>query len=90
MSDQKVFIILQDNNEARPFIEAIEAENEGIEVDHQPGMVRFDAMGSISISKEVVDAQAGRDVDLQELHINLVSLSGNVEEDDEYFRLVRH
>ncbi len=90
MSDGKVFIIFQDNEDARPFIDAIEAENEGVVVDRQPGMVRFEAMGEISITKEVVDEQAGRDVDLQELHVSLVSLSGNIDEDDDYFRIERH
>jgi phenol hydroxylase P2 protein len=90
MSDSKVFIILQDTADARPFIDAIELENKGINIDKQPGMIRFDALGEISISKEVVEQEAGREIDLQELHLNLVSLSGNVEEDDDFFRLYRH
>lgn len=90
MSDGKVFIIFQDTADARPFMDAIEVENEGVVVDRQPGMVRFDALGEISITKEVVDEQAGRDVDLQELHISLVSLSGNIDEDYDYFRIARH
>ncbi|MCB1755201.1 MAG: MmoB/DmpM family protein [Gammaproteobacteria bacterium] len=90
MSDGKVFLILQNTNDARPFIDAIEQANSDISVDYQPGMVRFDATGEILIRREDVEAQAGREVDLQELHINLVSLSGNIDEDDDVFRLSRH
>lgn len=90
MADNNVFLILQDNTDARPFIDAIEQGNEGIKVDHQPGMVRFDALGEIMIRRDAVSENAGRDVDLQELHINLISLSGNIDEDDDYFRLSRH
>lgn len=90
MSEAKVFLIFQDTAEARPFINALEQENPNATLDYQPGMVRIEAMGQLGMTRDVVSEQAGRDVDLQELHLTLISLSGNIEEDDDYFRVVRH
>ena len=90
MSDGKVFMIFQDTADARPFIEALTQENPAATIIHQPGMIRFEAMGEIGITRAVVAELAGRDVDLQELHLTLISLSGNIDEDDDYFRITRH
>jgi phenol hydroxylase P2 protein len=90
MSEQKVFLIFQDTADSRPFIEALEQENSAATFDYQPGMVRIDGMGELKITREVVSEKAGRDMDLQELHLTLVSLSGNIDEDDDYFSISRH
>lgn len=90
MSDNKVFMIFQDTNDARPFIDAVTQENPAATITHQPGMVRFDAMGEIGITRNVLEELAGREVDLQEIHLTLISLSGNIDEDDDYFRITRH
>ena len=90
MSEGKVFMIFQDTADARPFIEALTQENPAATVIHQPGLVRFEAMGELGMTREVVAELAGCDVDLQELHLTLISLSGNIDEDDDYFRVTRH
>ena len=90
MSEGKVFMIFQDTADARPFIEALTQENPAATVIHQPGLVRFEALGDLGMTREVVEEFAGRAVDLQELHLTLISLSGNIDEDDDYFRVTRH
>lgn len=90
MSDNKVFVIFQNTAEAQPFINAFEQENPAATLDYQPGMVRIEGMGELGIALDVVNELAGRDVDLQEMHLTLVSLSGNIDEDDDYFRISRH
>ena len=88
MSLNKLFIILQNNEDARPFAQAFEQENpDALFKYDQPGMIRIEANGALGITQEVISEIAGREVDLQELHLVVVSLSGNVDEDDEYFRL---
>lgn len=88
MSDNKLFIILQNNVDARPFAEAFEQENpDAILKYDQPGMIRIEANGALGITQEVVSEIAGRDVEMLELHLSLISLSGNVDEDDDYFRV---
>ncbi len=84
-----VFLILQDNEDARPIIEAIDQDNEGVVIQYQPGMVRIEAEGKLTVNRDTVSELVGRDWDVQEVHLNMVSLSGNVEEEDEYFKLTR-
>jgi hypothetical protein len=42
-------------------------------VHRQPAMVKIDAEGTLVIRKSTIEEQVGRDFDLQELHINLIS-----------------
>jgi len=85
MSENKVFMIFQDTEDARPFIGAFEQENPEAHIEYLPGIVRIEAEGRLGVTQEVVSDLAGRDVDLQELHLTLVSLSGNVDEDEDAF-----
>lgn len=82
-----VFIALQANEETRPIIEAIEIDNPNAVVNRQPAMVKIDAPNRLVIRKETIEEQIGRPFDLQELHINLITLGGNVDEDDETLTL---
>jgi len=83
----KVYIALQDNDESRYIAEAIEEDNDGCSVIHQPAMIRIEREGKLVINRESVEEKMGRDWDVQELHINLVTIGGNVDESDEYFAL---
>ena len=82
-----VFLVLQANEETRPIVEAIEADNPAASVDYQPAMVKIDAPDEMTIRRETIEEQLGRAYDLQELQINLVTLSGHVIEDDDTFTL---
>ncbi|MCK9984188.1 MAG: phenol/toluene 2-monooxygenase (NADH) P2/A2 [Azoarcus sp.] len=82
-----VFIALQANEETRPIIEAIEIDNPLAVVNRQPAMVKIDAPNRLVIRKETIEEQIGREFDLQELHINLITLGGNVTEDDDSLTL---
>lgn len=82
-----VFIALQANEETRPIIEAIEIDNPAAVVNRQPAMVKIDAEGSLVIRKATIEEQLGRSFDLHELHINLITLTGHVEEDDDSLTL---
>ncbi|MCZ6666732.1 MAG: MmoB/DmpM family protein [Gammaproteobacteria bacterium] len=84
----KVFIALQNNAEAQPLIEAIVEYNPQAVVNETPGMVKIDCPGRLVIKRETVEAKAGREFDLQEIQINLISLGGNVDEDDDEFVLM--
>ena len=83
----KVFIALQNNSEAQPIIEAIVEDNTEAVVNETPGMVKIDSPGRLVIRRESVEEKLGRDFDLQELHINMISLGGNIDEDDDEFVL---
>lgn len=82
-----VFIAFQSNEETRPIVEAILEDNPGAEVEQQPAMVRVSAPDSLTINRATVEEHVGRNFDLQEMHINLITLSGHVDEDDDRFTL---
>lgn len=92
MSGKKntVFLILQDNEDARPIIEAIEQDNPDANIQYQPGMVRMEGEGRLIVNRESVEEFIGREWDVQELHLNMVSLAGNVDEDDDKFEISWH
>ncbi|MDO9029581.1 MAG: MmoB/DmpM family protein [Hydrogenophaga sp.] len=77
---QPVFIAFQANNDTRPIIDAIQADNPEAEVQEMPGMVKINAPGRLVLRRTSIEEQVGRDFDLRELHINLISLSGEVDE----------
>lgn len=89
MTNNMVYIALQNNEEARPVIEAIEQDNPHAEVNHFPAMVKIDAPGRLVVNRETVEELIGRDWDPQEIHISLVSISGNVDETEDAFILER-
>jgi phenol hydroxylase P2 protein len=82
-----VFIAFQTNDDSRPVIEAIEEDNPHAVVNAFPAMVKIDAVGRLVIRRESIEARIGRDYDLRELQINLISLAGNIEETDDEFIL---
>lgn len=83
----KVFIALQNTAEAQPIIEAILADNAEAVAQESPGMVKIDCPWRLVVRRESVEARVGRAFDLQELHVHLISLGGNLDEDDDHFTL---
>ncbi|SMH46456.1 MmoB/DmpM family protein [Azospirillum agricola] len=82
-----VSITLQNTDDARPIIEAITEDNPGATVHSYPGIVKIDREGSLTVHRASVETRLGRDWDPQEIHLSLVSMAGNLDEDDDYFRL---
>lgn len=82
-----VFIAFQANEESRPVVDAIVADNPEASVVYSPGLVKIDCPGRLVIRRESIEEQVGRSYDLQQIHVNLVTLSGNIEEDDDEFSL---
>ena len=83
----KVFIAFQDNEESRPVIEAILADNPEATAVHSPGLVKIDAPGRLVVRRETIEEIVGRPYDLQQIQVNLVTLSGHVDEDDDELSL---
>ena len=83
-----VFIAFQANQESRYIVDAIVEDNPGAIVDEQPAMVKVDVPQKMVIKRETIAEKMGRDdFELQEMHMHLITLSGNVDEDDEQFVL---
>jgi phenol hydroxylase P2 protein len=83
----KAYIALQDNEESHYIVEAIEEDNPTATVIYQPAMIRIENEGRLVIKRETVEEKMGRDWEIQALHVNLITLGGNVDEDDDQFSL---
>lgn len=82
-----VFIAFQANEESRPVVEAIMADNPNATAVESPGMVKIDAPGHLTIRRESIEERTGSRYDLQQLHVNLITLSGHIDEDDDQLTL---
>jgi phenol hydroxylase P2 protein len=81
------FIAFQKNDESRCIVEAIVEDNPGAMIDDQPSMVKIDVPNRLVIKRETVTEKMGREFDLQELQLHLITISGNLDETDDEFTL---
>lgn len=83
----KVFLALQAVEETRAIVEAIKEDNENVEVENQPAMVKISCENRLEINAQTVSEKIGREWDPQELQLVLISLAGNVDEDYDHFTI---
>lgn len=84
---ENVFIALQNSPDAQPVIQAIAEDNPAAVVNETPGMVKIDCPKRLVIRRETVEEKLGTEFNLQDIHLTLISLSGNIEEDEDEFVL---
>ena len=82
-----VFIAFQTNEETRCIVEAIVEDNPEALVNVQPAMVKIDVPNRMVIRRSTVEEKIGRDFDLQELQLHLITMSGHVDETEETFTI---
>ncbi|MFJ3524783.1 MmoB/DmpM family protein [Pseudomonas sp. NPDC090203] len=82
-----VYIAFQDNDNARYIVEAIAQDNPHAQIQHQPAMIRVQAPNRLEIHRATVEEKLGRAWDVQEMLIDVITLGGNVEEEDDSFVL---
>jgi phenol hydroxylase P2 protein len=82
---QTASLTFQHNDEARPIIEAILADNADVRVMSLPGAVKLDRDGSLVVKRASVEERIGRAWDPQEIHLVIISMAGNLDEDDDQF-----
>lgn len=83
----KVYIALQDNEESRYIVEALEEDNPDVTVIYQPAMIRIENEGYLVVKRKTVEDKMGRDWEIQALNLNLITLGGNVNETDDELSL---
>ncbi len=84
---QNVSITLQNTPEARPILEAISEDNPEAVAANFPSMIKIDCPGRLVIRADSVSRRIGREWDTQEIHQSLITLSGNIDEDEGQFVL---
>jgi len=82
-----VFIAFQDNEDARPIVDAILADNPAAQATYPTGLIKIDAPGRLVVRRATIEELVGRPYDLQQIHVNLVTLSGHIDEDDDQLSL---
>jgi phenol hydroxylase P2 protein len=82
-----VFIAFQDNEDSRPIVDAILADNATAEASYPTGLVKIIAPNSLVIRRTTIEELIGRSFNLQQIHVNLVTLSGHIDEDDDQLSL---
>jgi phenol/toluene 2-monooxygenase (NADH) P2/A2 len=80
-------ITLLNNSDAQPVIEAIMADNPGVRVLNMPGAVKLDCVDELVVNRASVEERIGRTWDPQEIHLVIISMAGNLDEDDDRFAL---
>jgi phenol/toluene 2-monooxygenase (NADH) P2/A2 len=78
-----VGVDLQESEEIRPIIEAIEADNPACAVRHMPGLVRITTPGRLVINRGSVEDRIGRDWETHEFQLAIVSYFGHIAEWDD-------
>jgi len=78
-----VGVDVQDNEDNRALIEAIEQDNPQANVLRMPGLVKIQTEGALTIKRETVESILSRDWDTNEFQLAIISMSGNVSEWDE-------
>ena len=81
------FIAFQKNEESRCIVEAIVEDTPGAVVTDQPAMVKVDVPNRLVIKRSTVEEKMGREFDLQELQLHLITISGHLDETDDEFTL---
>lgn len=87
MSKNSVFIALLNDDTGRQISEAILQDNPAARLENFPSMLKIDAPQRLTINSESVSEALGYEWDPQELHLSMISISGQVYEDDEIFEL---
>jgi phenol hydroxylase P2 protein len=82
-----VFLALQDVDESRPIVEAIEKDNPNAAVEHQPAMIRITAEDRLVVNRETVSEIMGADWDPQEIQLVMISFGGHLDEDEDHFTI---
>lgn len=81
--DRFVSVDLQETEENRALIEAIEADNDDVIANHFPGVVKLQSPTKIVVRRESVEERLGREWDTHEFQMAIVTVAGNFSEWDE-------
>ena len=78
-----VGVDMQETEQNRAVIEAIEADNAEATVNHMPGMVRVTSPGRLVIRRESVEERLGREWETHEFQLAIISYFGHIKEWDD-------
>jgi phenol/toluene 2-monooxygenase (NADH) P2/A2 len=80
---RQVSVDLQDSEDTRALVEAIEEDNPDADLLRMPGLVRVQAPKEVVIRRETVEQRMGREWETHEFQMNIVSYSGHIADWDD-------
>ncbi len=82
---RQVGVDLQDSEDTRALVDAIEEDNPDVTLRRMPGLVKLQTPGSLVIRRETVEQRLGRPWETHEFQLSIVSYVGNIDvwDDDE-------
>lgn len=80
---RQVSIDMQESEDNRALIEAIEADNPDLTIRHLPGLIKLQAPGQIVINRDSVETKLGRAWETGEFQLAIVTYAGNFTEWDD-------
>ena len=78
-----VSVDIQDTEDNRALIEAMEQDNPHANLLRMPGLVKIRTEGALTVKRETVESILAREWDINEFQLAIVSMSGNISEWDE-------
>jgi phenol hydroxylase P2 protein len=78
-----VGVDLQDSEDTRALVDAIEDDNPDADLIRMPGIVKIQTPGQLVINRETVEQRMGREWETHEFQVAIVSYSGNIAEWDD-------
>ena len=78
-----VGVDLQDSEDTRALVDAIEEDNPHANLTRMPGIVKIQTPGQLVINRETVEQRMGREWETHEFQVAIVSYSGNIAEWDD-------
>jgi phenol/toluene 2-monooxygenase (NADH) P2/A2 len=83
-ASRPVGVDLQENEENRALVEAIEADNDDLTIRHMPGIIRLTKNGQLVINQSSVEQRLGRPWETHEFQMAIITYFGEfVEWDDD-------
>jgi phenol/toluene 2-monooxygenase (NADH) P2/A2 len=82
-ASRPVGVDIQETEQNRAVIEAIEADNADATVNHMPGLVRVTSPGRLVIRRETVEGRLGREWETHEFQLAIISYFGHIKEWDD-------
>ena len=81
--ERPVGVDIQESEQNRAVIEALEADNENSSVIHMPGLVRVTSPGRLVLRRETVEERLGREWETHEFQLSIISYFGHIKEWDD-------
>ncbi len=85
MTTRDVSLTLNVTPESPALVAAIEADNPQARISRFPSMIKIDCPGRLVVHRQSVSERLGREWEVQEMQLQMISLSGNLDEDDDFF-----